>query len=97
MTWRFPRALDADGEGKEGEDVEEGGEDSEWEDAEDDAESRAAVDRVLKKYEKAPVADPEAEGTFDERYERSMKEKMDEWKRGYYKVCLLLDAPSSSV
>jgi len=24
-------------------------------------------------------------GGFDARYDRSMKEKMDEWKRGYYK------------
>ncbi|KAJ3505765.1 hypothetical protein NLJ89_g7245 [Agrocybe chaxingu] len=79
-TWRFPRVLeDSDKKG-----TEEEGDDGEWED-EDDAESRAAVDRVLKKYEKAPVADPDAEGTFDERYERSLKEKMDEWKRGYYK------------
>ncbi|CAA7269491.1 unnamed protein product [Cyclocybe aegerita] len=79
VTWRFPRVLDdSDEKG-----TEEGGDDGEWED-EDDAESRAAVDRVLKKYEKAPVADPDAEGTFDERYERSLKEKMDEWKRGYY-------------
>ena len=29
-------------------------------------------------------------GGFDARYDRSMKEKMDEWKRGYYKVCHLL-------
>jgi 5'-3' exoribonuclease 1 len=81
VTWRFPRALD-DGEVDEVE--EEGGENSEWEDADEDEESRAAVDRVLKKYEKAPVADPDAEGDFDARYERSIKEKMDEWKRGYY-------------
>ena len=25
-------------------------------------------------------------GGFDTRYDRSLKEKMDEWKRGYYKV-----------
>jgi 5'-3' exoribonuclease 1 len=59
----------------------------EWEDV-DDEESNAAIDRVLKKYIKAPVEDPDAEGTFDERHERSVKEKMDEWKRGYYKVGL---------
>ena len=84
VTWRFPRTLD-DGEVEEVE--EEGGENSEWEDADDDEESHAAVDRVLKKYEKAPVADPDAEGDFDARYEHSIKEKMDEWKRGYYQVC----------
>ena len=85
VTWRFPRTLD---DGEDNEVVEEGGENSEWEDADEDEESRAAVDRVLKKYEKAPVADPDAEGDFDARYERSIKEKMDEWKRGYYHVCL---------
>ncbi|KAF8150162.1 exonuclease II [Crassisporium funariophilum] len=81
VTWRFPRAMD-DGEPKEVE--EDGGGDSEWEDAEEDDESKAAVDRVLKKYEKAQVSDLDAEGSFDERHAASVKEKMDEWKRGYY-------------
>lgn len=76
-------ALDED-EVKEGEN---GADGSEWEDEGDDEESRAAVDRVLKKYEKAPVADADEEGSFDERYKRSVQEKMDEWKRGYYQVC----------
>jgi 5'-3' exoribonuclease 1 len=103
VTWRFPRAVD-DGKGKpesekEAEEVVEDGAEGnndEWEDEEEedeeeeDAESRAAVDRVLKKYEKAPVEDLDAQGTFDERYERSVKEKMDEWKRGYYQVCFSL-------
>ncbi|PPQ77620.1 hypothetical protein CVT25_011231 [Psilocybe cyanescens] len=80
VTWRFPMALDED-EVKEGEN---GADGSEWEDEGDDEESRAAVDRVLKKYEKAPVADADEEGSFDERYKRSVQEKMDEWKRGYY-------------
>jgi 5'-3' exoribonuclease 1 len=72
--------------------------DGEWEDVEDgdddndddieDEESRAAVDRVLNKYEKAQVVDDDQDGGFDARHERSVKEKMDEWKRGYYKVCL---------
>lgn len=77
--------VDAEPEGDEGdeewEDVEEGPDDEE-----EDEESKAAVDRVLKKYEKADVFDDEEGGGFDARYERSMKEKMDEWKRGYYKV-----------
>lgn len=67
--------------------------DSEWEDTSaddeedaDDEESRIAVDRVLTKYEKAPVFDDEADGGFEARYERSVREKMDEWKRGYYQV-----------
>jgi 5'-3' exoribonuclease 1 len=89
VTWRLPRALEDEpemGEQKDGE------QDSEWEDEDEgeDEESKAAVDRVLQKYEKAPGEDVDADGTFDERYERSVKEKMDEWKRGYYKVGILL-------
>ena len=49
-------------------------------DTEDEEEAKAAVDRVLKKYEKANVLD--AEGSFDERHERLAKEK----KRDYYRV-----------
>ena len=30
------------------------------------------------------------EGDFDARYELSIKEKMDEWKRGYYRVSCVL-------
>ena len=41
---------------------------------------------MLAKYEKAKVAEDDKEGDFDARYEQSIKEKMDEWKRGYYKV-----------
>ncbi|OBZ66144.1 5'-3' exoribonuclease 1 [Grifola frondosa] len=52
---------------------------------EDDEESRAAVDRVLNKYEKAKVMEDDKEGDFDRRYEMSLKDKMDEWKRTYYK------------
>jgi 5'-3' exoribonuclease 1 len=107
VTWQFPGALeqplpepeevqrtngDAEGEG-------------EWEDVDDDddegedEESKAAVDRVLKKYEKAQVMDDDEGGGFDARYDRSMKEKMDEWKRGYYKVRLpcFLFAPMDDV
>jgi hypothetical protein len=47
-------------------------------------EARAAVERVLKKYEKAIVSD--AEGSFDERHERLVKENV--WKR-YYRVSSL--------
>lgn len=76
VTLRLPGALsqsvpEDDGEG-------------EWEDV--DEEGSKAVDRVLRKYEKAPVADDDEEGDFDERHERGIQEKMDEWKRGYYKV-----------
>jgi len=81
MTLRIPRAIDD--EGKEVEDT--GGSDSEWED-EGELESHLAVDRVLKKYEKAAVVDLEEQGTFEERHARAVKDKMDEWKRGYYRV-----------
>ncbi|KAG2018391.1 exonuclease II [Coprinopsis cinerea AmutBmut pab1-1] len=77
VTWRFPRALEVS------EDAED--EEGEWEDMQEDEENVIAVDRVLNKYEKAPVEDPDAEGDFDARYERSIKEKMDEWKRSYYR------------
>ena len=94
VTWRFPGTLGQQspepGTHKTNGDTEE-----EWEDVdddeeeEDDEESKAAVDRVLNKYEKAQVMKDDEGGGFDERYDRSMQEKMDEWKRGYYKVCLL--------
>lgn len=64
--------------------------DSEWEDVsdedDDDEESSAAIDRILQKYEKAPIFDEEADGGFEARHQRLIKEKMDEWKRGYYQV-----------
>lgn len=92
VTWRFPGELEEplpEGQenGENGIDDSEGDEedDDEWED-EDDEESRAAVDRVLHKYEKARVMEDDKEGDFDVRYELSVKEKMDEWKRNYYRV-----------
>jgi len=90
VTWRFPGELEeplpqGPQDSADAADAETSGEDDEWED-EDDEESRAAVDRVLAKYEKAKVAEEDKEGDFDARYELSVKEKMDEWKRNYYKV-----------
>lgn len=94
VVWCFPgadleppltEAQIAD-DGEENDDDEDDDDDDDgWED-EDDEESTAAVDRVLKKYEKAEVAEDDKEGDFDVRYELSVKEKMDEWKRGYYTV-----------
>ena len=64
------------------------GNDDEWVDEdegdEEDEESRAAVDRVLGKYQKAKVLDDD--GGFDERHERKVEEKMAEWKAAYYQV-----------
>ena len=89
VVWRFPGDLEEplteEQIDSSGALEDENGDDGEWED-EDDEESRAAVDRVLTKYEKAKVMEDDKEGDFDARYELSIKEKMDEWKRGYYKV-----------
>jgi 5'-3' exoribonuclease 1 len=63
-------------------------EDDEDDDDDDDEESRAAIDRVLGKYEKAKVYDDD--GGFDERHERRVEEKMAEWKAGYYHVSFAL-------
>ncbi|KAJ6560949.1 exonuclease II [Mycena sp. CBHHK59/15] len=93
VTWRFPGALLEEGGvdgGKQNGHPE--NDEGEWEDVDDesddddeDAEGWAAVERVLRKYEKAHVADDDEDGGFDARHEWSVKEKMDEWKRGYYK------------
>jgi 5'-3' exoribonuclease 1 len=68
-------------------DAESDDEDENWVDEsdEEDEEANEAVDRVLKKYEKAEVVEEEEED-FDTRHERNVQEKMDEWKRGYYRV-----------
>ncbi len=97
VTWRFPGELEEQvpEDGESNVKIEEEGEeedDAAWEDEEDE-ESKAAVDRVLGKYEKAKVAEDDKEGDFDARYEISIQEKMAEWKRGYYKV-IIFDAPS---
>ena len=87
VIWRLPGSMEEPIPEPEPEDN--GGEDDEqWEDVsdEDDEESRLAIDRVLNKYEKAPVKDDDEGGGFDARYEKSINDKMVEWKRDYYKV-----------
>lgn len=93
VTWRIPGALPEDEDGG-GQVVEsgEGEDESAWEDAEDDEEAMAAIDRVLRKYEKATVVDPDLEGSFDERHDRMVKERMNQWKRDYYRVSSLRGA-----
>ncbi len=86
VTWRFPSAMISADDKATAEEAGGKVQESEDDDSEDDAEAREAVDRVLKKYDKAQVMDKDAEGTFDERQTRAVKEKMDEWKRGYYQV-----------
>ncbi|KAF8738458.1 hypothetical protein AX14_011448 [Amanita brunnescens Koide BX004] len=84
VTWRLPEAVEQHS-ALNGNGVDENvNDEDEWED-EDDEESHAAVDRVLQKYEKAQVMDEDADGGFDARYEQSVKLKMDEWKREYYR------------
>ena len=89
VTWRLPEAMEQhsapNGDGVPDENANE--DEDEWED-EDEEESRAAVNRVLQKYEKAEVADEDADEGFDARHEQSVKLKMDEWKREYYQVWL---------
>jgi hypothetical protein len=95
VIWRFPGTSEQPlvvGEEHKANDVPNGeGEDEavNEDDESEDEESNAAVDRVLKKYEQAPVMVDDEDNSFDARYERSMKDKMDEWKKGYYKVCSL--------
>ena len=60
--------------------------DSENEGDDSDSESRGAVDRVIKKYEKLAVVDEDEEGGFDERFEKGIQEKMHNWKKQYYQV-----------
>jgi 5'-3' exoribonuclease 1 len=92
VTWRLPGVIDDSltetaAEHGDGNENSEG----EWEDVdEEDEEGRVAVDRVLKKFDKAPVEDDEEGGGFDARHEQSINDKMAEWKRGYYKVCSCL-------
>lgn len=103
ITWRFPGELDEplpdSGDALE---PEMEAEEDVWED-EDDEESRAAVDRVLAKYQKAKVMEEDKDGDFDARYEMSIQDKMDEWKRNYYKVgwqhapCILDGSMSSFI
>lgn len=82
VTWRFPETMVEPIPEQNGTALY--GDDSEWEDEEDGEEEESQL-AVLKKYERAPVLDDE-DGGFDARYEQSVKEKMDEWKRTCYKV-----------
>lgn len=83
VTFRFPSAmLDSEVEEDDGNE-----EDGEWEDEVEgaDAEAESAVDRVLTKYSKMKVTEDE-EDDFDVRYEKKVTEKMDAWKKEYYRV-----------
>lgn len=86
VTFRVPGAHEEPQVGAEDGD---GGNEDEWVSEEEDEEARNAVDRVLDKYRKAKVLEHASED-FDERYERVVKERMDDWKRTYYMVRLNL-------
>ena len=73
VVWRFPSSTETRADEAE---------------SSEDEEALAAVDRVLQKYEKAKVAEDDDDDDFDERHERGIQQKMDEWKRGYYRVSL---------
>ena len=81
VVWRFPASS------LHGQDAQTADDNEDWEDvdSEEDEEAQAAVDRVLQKYLKAKVMDDDEED-FDTRHERGIHQKMDEWKRHYYKV-----------
>ena len=57
-------------------------EDGDWES--ETGEGEVALNRVFGKYEKAKVVENTTED-FEETYEETMKQKMDEWKTNYYK------------
>jgi len=66
-------------------------------DSQDEAEATAAVDRVLRKYDKGKMLMENADDNFDSREEARLKQKMDEWKRTYYWVCDLFHSRTSDL
>ena len=96
VVLRLPNAAQKNGKSFNGNQAstppeveQEGDDDEDWvdesEESEEDPEALEAVDRVLKKYDRAKVVDEEEED-FDVRHDRAIQERMDEWKRGYYRV-----------
>lgn len=51
---------------------------------------KSAIERVLKKYEKAEVAKDFDENEWEDEHAKQLQEKMNTWKKEYYRVCLLL-------
>lgn len=80
--------LTFDLEGVSEDEVEGNGDESEeeWASEEED-EGDVAIERVFKKYERAKVVDNIMED-FETSYEDTLKEKMTEWKKRYYKVSI---------
>ena len=78
LVLRFDMEGVSDNEDEEEDDVEDG----EWE---SEGEGDLAVQRVFEKYNKAKVVENTVED-FEESYEETVQQKMEEWKKGYYKV-----------
>ena len=78
VVLRFPGALESPLDDEDSES-----------DSQDEVEATAAVDRVLQKYDKAKMLMENLEDNFDSREAVRLRQKMDEWKRGYYWVCHL--------
>lgn len=58
--------------------------------SDDDAEGKEAVMRVLAKYNKAKVIENLAEDA-QQSYDSALREKMDDWKKMYYRVSSIYD------
>lgn len=80
-------SFNMEGVSEDGDAVEEEGEgEEEWEsDGETNNEGDVAIQRVFEKYNKAKVVENTVDD-FEEDYEATLKGKMSDWKKEYYKV-----------
>ncbi|KAK7006346.1 exoribonuclease 1 [Favolaschia claudopus] len=87
VTWRMPGAVDDEDEEEEAKKAS---------DDDMEMEALAAIERVLRKYEKASILEDDEE-SFDMREEGRRRERVDEWKRGYYssKLGISYDDPDA--
>jgi 5'-3' exoribonuclease 1 len=75
-----------DAEDSDDENAEDQWEDTSSEDEVQAAESTAAIDRVLNKYNRASLLDDTEDDNFEVREAQRLQEKIDDWKKGYYQV-----------
>ena len=75
VVLRFPGALEAPLDDEDSES-----------DSQGEAEATTAVDRVLRKYDKAKMLMENVDDNFDSREDARLEQKMDEWKQAYYRV-----------
>jgi 5'-3' exoribonuclease 1 len=85
VVLRFPEALEWSSDDRDSEN-----------DSQDGVGTTAAVDHVLKKYDKAKILVETAEGNFDLREELRLEQKVDDWKRAYYLVWDVSDSLGTS-